>query len=274
MKLSRPDGFLSMSTLSLHADSVSTCRLHLCMPTPSSHADSIFACRLHLRMSTMSSHADSVSTYRLRLRLLSSSCLFGFISTVRPTPLQQISHVCMTRSSSNNLHAFDPEIDRTLHRLRKVRSIEVGYSSSFISIFDSVNNTFTSNLTSNSDFFEFSSTDTNSNSNIVVNTFHEPEKMENNDRTLKELAMPNVLYQPWYIQYPQLEPAQSYELKSRLIHLLPKFHGLEGEDLYKHPKEFHVVCSMMRPHGILEDYIKMKVFPFSLDRAIKDWLYL
>ncbi|RDX72671.1 hypothetical protein CR513_47807, partial [Mucuna pruriens] len=43
--------------------------------------------------------------------------------------------------------------------------------------------------------------------------------MENNDRTLKELATPDVVYQPWCIQYPQLEPAQSYELKSGLIHL-------------------------------------------------------
>ncbi|RDX77624.1 Pro-Pol polyprotein, partial [Mucuna pruriens] len=39
----------------------------------------------------------------------------------------------------------------------------------------------------------------------------------------------------------------TYELKSGLIHLLPKFHGLVGEDPYKHLKEFHVVCSMMRP---------------------------
>ncbi|RDX93773.1 hypothetical protein CR513_23923, partial [Mucuna pruriens] len=46
--------------------------------------------------------------------------------------------------------------------------------------------------------------------------------MENTDRTLKELATPYVVYQPWYIQYPQLEPAQTYELKSGLIHLLPK----------------------------------------------------
>ncbi|RDX64560.1 hypothetical protein CR513_56868, partial [Mucuna pruriens] len=49
-----------------------------------------------------------------------------------------------------------------------------------------------------------------------------------------------VLYQPWCIQYLQLELAQSYELKSRLIHLLPKFHGLVGEDPHKHLKEFHV----------------------------------
>ncbi|RDY07184.1 hypothetical protein CR513_08725, partial [Mucuna pruriens] len=99
-------------------------------------------------------------------------------------------------------------------------------------------------------------------------------QMENHDRTLKELATPDVVYQPWCIQYPQLEPAQTYELKSGLIHLLPKFHGLAGEDPHKHLKEFHVVCSTMRPQGIPEDYIKMKAFPFSLDGAAKDWLYL
>ncbi|RDX82170.1 hypothetical protein CR513_37072, partial [Mucuna pruriens] len=98
--------------------------------------------------------------------------------------------------------------------------------------------------------------------------------MENNDRTLKELATLDVMYQPWFIQYPKLEQAQSYELKSRLIHLLPKFHGLASRDPHKYLKEFHVVCSTMRPHGILNDYIRMKAFPFSLDGAAKDWLYL
>ncbi|RDX74591.1 hypothetical protein CR513_45647, partial [Mucuna pruriens] len=48
----------------------------------------------------------------------------------------------------------------------------------------------------------------------------------------------------------------------------------EGKDPHKHLKEFHVVCSIMRPQGIPEDYIKMKAFSFSLDRATKDWLYL
>ncbi|RDX97476.1 hypothetical protein CR513_19749, partial [Mucuna pruriens] len=96
----------------------------------------------------------------------------------------------------------------------------------------------------------------------------------NNERTLKELATPDVVYQPWCIQYPQLEPAQTYELKpglqmlnwNQLIHLLPKFHGLAREDPHKHLKEFQV--------GIPEDYIKMKAFPFSLDGVAKDWLYL
>ncbi|RDY08770.1 hypothetical protein CR513_06949, partial [Mucuna pruriens] len=87
--------------------------------------------------------------------------------------------------------------------------------------------------------------------------------MENNDRTLKELAMLDVVYQPWCIQYPQLEPTQTYELKSSLIHLLPKFHGLVGEDPQKRLKEFHVVYSPMRSQGILEDYIKMKSILFN-----------
>ncbi|RDY12213.1 hypothetical protein CR513_03016, partial [Mucuna pruriens] len=70
------------------------------------------------------------------------------------------------------------------------------------------------------------------------------------------------------------ELALSYKLKSGLIHLLPKFHSLVGEDPHKHLKEFHVVFSPMRPQRIPEDYIKMKVFPFSLDEVANDWLYL
>lgn len=58
-----------------------------------------------------------------------------------------------------------------------------------------------------------------------------------------------------------------------MIHLLLKFHGLEGEDPHKHLKEFHVVCSTMRPQGVYEEHIKLRVFPFSLDGATKDWLY-
>ncbi|RDX98574.1 hypothetical protein CR513_18484, partial [Mucuna pruriens] len=113
-----------------------------------------------------------------------------------------------SQSNTNPLYAFDPEIELTLRRLRKNRNTIV---------------------------------------DISTNIFSEPGQMENHDRTLKELATPDVVYQPWCIQYPQLEPAQTYELKSGLIHLLPKFHGLAGEDPHKHLKEFHVVCSTMRP---------------------------
>ncbi|RDY03833.1 hypothetical protein CR513_12533, partial [Mucuna pruriens] len=131
-------------------------------------------------------------------------------------------------SSIDPLYAFDPEIETTFHRLRKAKNLVVNNSRSSDSVIDS-NQLCTNNSIASS------------------NIFAEPRQMENNDKTLKELATPDVAYQPWCIQYPQLESAQTYELKSGLIHLLPKFHGLAGEDPHKHLKEFHVVCSTMRP---------------------------
>ncbi|XP_061364260.1 uncharacterized protein LOC133307724, partial [Gastrolobium bilobum] len=92
------------------------------------------------------------------------------------------------------------------------------------------------------------------------------------DRTLKQLAAPNVdNEQPLCIRYTN--PVVPFELKSRLIHLLPKFHGLAGEDPHKHLKEFHIVCNTMKPTGMDEEQIKLRAFPFSLDSGAKDWLY-
>ncbi|RDX86105.1 hypothetical protein CR513_32601, partial [Mucuna pruriens] len=144
-----------------------------------------------------------------------------FSALKHKTPLFTISPESETESSSEPLHAFDPEIERTLHCLRKVRHIVTPDSSSFDSIWNSENSNFT---TDESNFSEH----------------QEAGSMENNDRTLKELTTPGMVYQPWCIQCPPLEPAQSYELKSSLIHLLPKFHGLAGEDPHNHLKEFHV----------------------------------
>ena len=99
----------------------------------------------------------------------------------------------------------------------------------------------------------------------------EQEDMAANNRTLKELAAPDLDQQPLCIEYPNLDVA--FELKSGMIHLLPTFHGLAGEDPNKHLKEFHVVCSSMKPMGISEEQIKLRAFPFSLADSAKEWLY-
>ncbi|KAL2327422.1 hypothetical protein Fmac_020849 [Flemingia macrophylla] len=97
------------------------------------------------------------------------------------------------------------------------------------------------------------------------------EDMANtHERALKELATPDVNYQPLYVQFPETEGDVRYEFKSDLIHLLPKFLGLAGEDPHKHLKEFHAVCSTLRAHDVPEELVKMKAFPFSLDCAAKD----
>jgi len=108
--------------------------------------------------------------------------------------------------------------------------------------------------------------------NISSDPSPEPEIQEDRmeERTIRELASRDAaITQNMCIQYPDGE----CELKSGLIHLLPKFHGLAGEDPYHHLKEFHVVCSSMRPTTMTEEHIKLKAFPFSLQDAAKNWLY-
>ena len=108
--------------------------------------------------------------------------------------------------------------------------------------------------------------------NISSDPSPEPEIQEDRmeQRTIRELASPDAaITQNMCIQYPDGE----CELKSGLIHLLPKFHGLAGEDPYHHLKENHVVYSSMRPTTVTEEHIKLKAFPFSLQDAAKNWLY-
>ncbi|XP_052204029.1 uncharacterized protein LOC127809305 [Diospyros lotus] len=92
-----------------------------------------------------------------------------------------------------------------------------------------------------------------------------------NDKTLKELAAPDLNQQSLCIEYPNLDVA--FELKSGLIHLLPTFRGLTGEDPHKHLKKFHVVCSSLKPQGVTEEQIKLRAFPLSLADTAKDWLF-
>ncbi|XP_062173532.1 uncharacterized protein LOC133878994 [Alnus glutinosa] len=93
------------------------------------------------------------------------------------------------------------------------------------------------------------------------------------NRTLKELAAPDLNQQPLCITFPTLDATTTFELKSGLIHLLPTFYGLTGEDPHKHLKELHVVCTSMKPTGVTEEQIKLRAFPFSLKDSAKDWLY-
>ena len=88
------------------------------------------------------------------------------------------------------------------------------------------------------------------------------------NRTLKDLASPDINYEPLCIQCPGLDA--NFELKFGLIHLLRKFHGFLSEDPHKDLKEFHVACLTMKPQETDEEHIKLRVFPLSLDGKPKD----
>ncbi|XP_070682337.1 uncharacterized protein [Malus domestica] len=100
--------------------------------------------------------------------------------------------------------------------------------------------------------------------------------MAADNRTIKELSASGLANAtPLCIQYPRAAPEKTdnFELKSSLLHHIPKFHGLSMEDPNKHLKEFEVVCSSMTPVNVDSNILKMKAFPFSLLEKAKDWLY-
>ncbi|CAN6723549.1 unnamed protein product [Malus baccata var. baccata] len=102
------------------------------------------------------------------------------------------------------------------------------------------------------------------------------EVMAANNRTIKELSASGLTNAaPLCIQYPAAAQGKidEFELKSSLLHHIPKYHGLSMEESNKHLKEFEVVCSSMTPINVDGNILMMKAFPFSLLEKAKDWLY-
>ncbi|KAM2145428.1 hypothetical protein ACFX1R_048976 [Malus domestica] len=114
-------------------------------------------------------------------------------------------------------------------------------------------------------------------SESVSEVEEEVEDMAADNRTIKELSASGLdNAAPLCIQYPRAaaqDKTAEFELKSSLLHHIPKYHGLSMEDPNKHLKEFEVVCSSMTPVNVDGSILKMKAFPFSLMERAKDWLY-
>ncbi|KAL2231177.1 UNVERIFIED_CONTAM: hypothetical protein Sindi_1712100 [Sesamum indicum] len=155
----------------------------------------------------------------------------------------------MPRSSRTGKLVYDPEIEKTARRLRRETKQQLeGTSAPYADEKDIT--------------LEFEESLSESEEEIMALI---PE------RSINDMTSPDLNQQPLCIEYPNLEV--NFELKFGLIHLLPTFSGLAGEDPHKHLKEFHVVCSGMRPQGISEEQVKLRAFPFSLADQAKDWLY-
>ena len=153
------------------------------------------------------------------------------------------------RGNPGDLQSFDPKIDKTFHRLVR-HSVHPDYSVHFVA--------------GDSEHSDFE----HSTANFHTENMAQPPPHE---RNLREMDAPDFTYESLCIQY--LDEDVPYVLKTGLIHLLPKFDGLVGEDPHKHLKEFHIVCSAMKPPDVQEDHIFLKDFPYSLEEVAKDWLY-
>jgi hypothetical protein len=148
-----------------------------------------------------------------------------------------------TRATNFSPLICDPDIDRTVFRLRK-----------------EIRNSFRE--------LPFVLSDSDSDSDNMGDG-----PVDNVAQTLRQLTAPNLQQQPLAVQFPELPAGVNFELKSGLIHLLPQFRGSSGEDPNKHLAEFHAVCSSMKPPAVTEDQIKLRAFPFSLKEAANEWFY-
>ncbi|KAF1863074.1 hypothetical protein Lal_00018921 [Lupinus albus] len=152
----------------------------------------------------------------------------------------------MTRRNTSILHSIYPEIDKTYHRLvRQNRTVDTN----FVSVSEHPvveNTTFEHCVSVHSEYSDFVHSVAFPNSDHSVhseNMAQPPTPPGPHERTLRELAAPDFTYDRFC------------------------------QDPHEHLKEFHIVCSTMKPNDVMEDHICLKAFPHSLEGPIKDWLY-
>ncbi|XP_026383697.1 uncharacterized protein LOC113279210 [Papaver somniferum] len=87
-------------------------------------------------------------------------------------------------------------------------------------------------------------------------------------RTLKDLTSPSFDQQKLCVNLED-----SIELKSQLIHWLPKFKGLPGDDPNRHLLLFHHRLTSLKPTGTDQGRALLIAFPFSLIDSAEKWFY-
>ncbi|KAL9241194.1 hypothetical protein vseg_015331 [Gypsophila vaccaria] len=91
-------------------------------------------------------------------------------------------------------------------------------------------------------------------------------------RTVKKLTTPNMDQQPLCNALPAIVEGNALELKGSLLHNLPFFLGLNGENPNKHFSEFHLVTTSVRLNRVTYDQLMLRELPFTLKDAAELWL--
>ncbi|CAM8947895.1 unnamed protein product [Rhodiola kirilowii] len=95
------------------------------------------------------------------------------------------------------------------------------------------------------------------------------EQIELYQPTMRELSVPNFQNIPWCInEGPDM---QEIEIKTAVVHYLPKFLGRQGESATRHLQDFHGICQTLQPYGAIVENFKLKAFHFSLNDMAQSW---
>ncbi|KAL4320217.1 hypothetical protein GQ457_18G006420 [Hibiscus cannabinus] len=69
--------------------------------------------------------------------------------------------------------------------------------------------------------------------------------------------------------------AEHFECKPVMfntLNILGQFGGTQHENARQHLKSFLKICNLLKIHGVSNDILKMKLFPYSLRDKVKAWL--
>ena len=148
-----------------------------------------------------------------------------------------------------SLLIFDPEIERTISRIRQARHrlvLSEGRSEMSLEKETSPRST-----------------------DLVVS--HAGNMAAARRVTIQEAGAPDFTMQPF--QAHHLAVATDFEIKAALLNLMPKFHGLPAQEPIKHLRDFQAACSTVRRDGADETSILLKAFPFIPEGKAREWYY-
>uniref|UniRef100_A0A803PJA6 Retrotransposon gag domain-containing protein n=1 Tax=Cannabis sativa TaxID=3483 RepID=A0A803PJA6_CANSA len=113
----------------------------------------------------------------------------------------------------------------------------------------------------------------NNNSNGLNNNQSAPAAADAQPRAVRDYCLPVVNKNLTGIANPVIA-ANNFELKPALINMVQQNHfgGLATKDPNIHLAIFLEVCATMKMNGLIDDAIKLRLFPFSLRDKAKSWL--
>ncbi|KAK4397596.1 hypothetical protein Sango_1596200 [Sesamum angolense] len=100
------------------------------------------------------------------------------------------------------------------------------------------------------------------------------DHMEALEKSMMEYSFPATDGTISSIPFPTIQ-ANNYKIKSSIIQIIlssVQFSGLPKYDPDKHLSNFLEICDTFKFNYVSDDAIKLRIFPFSLCDAAKDWL--
>ncbi|XP_027368194.1 uncharacterized protein LOC113874171 [Abrus precatorius] len=160
------------------------------------------------------------------------------------------------KNKDKSVLVFDPDIDRTLRRIR-----------------NDLRAKNSAKKNQNSQFTPSSPNSAEKQVNSPTSSVNSEAKMAepHRQRTLGDYGVPNMHGYNSSIVRPTIQ-VNHFEIKPALLHLVQQdqFYGLISDDPNLHISNFLQLCDTIRINGVSEDAIRLRLFPFSLrDKAAK-----